>query len=129
MTDPIADMLIRIKNAQAKNHPRVFVPFSKIKLNLAKILKQEGFIDEVTKQKRGKRVNIEIALKYINGVPAIQNLRRISKPSRRYYVKKEKIPWVLQGYGIAIISTSQGLLTNKEARKKKLGGEVICEVW
>ena len=129
MTDPIADMLIRIKNAQARNNAMVVIPISKIKFALAKILEREGFINNVTEQKQNKKNNIEITLKYNEGVPVIQELKRISKSSRRFYAGKGKIPRPLQGYGIAIISTSKGLLTDAEARKKKIGGEVICEVW
>jgi small subunit ribosomal protein S8 len=129
MTDPIADMLIRIKNAQARNHAMVIIPGSKIKFALAKILEREGFINGVTEQKQDKKNNLEIILKYNEGIPAIEEIKRISKSSRRFYVGKEKIPCPLSGYGIAIISTSKGLLTDAEARRKKIGGEVICEVW
>lgn len=129
MTDPISDMLTRIRNAQAVAHQTVNVPFSKLKLNLAEILKKEGFIEEVFI--RGKKVKkiIEIKLKYEKGKPAIRELKRISKPGKRIYQGKNDLRPVRQGYGLMIISTSRGLMTNKEARKKGLGGEVICEMW
>jgi small subunit ribosomal protein S8 len=139
MTDPIADMLTRIRNAQMVKKEFVIVPFSKIKWEIAKILKKEGFIQDFSKTKKGdfrKRFykskhfpQIKIELKYSQEKTAISGLRRVSKPGRKIYAKKEQIPRVLRGLGIAIISTSRGLMTDKEARKKKLGGEVICEIW
>ncbi len=137
MTDPIADMLTRIRNALAVGKPEVVLPMSKIKLNIAKLLEKEGWIQkaEVIKgglqTKRGSRFDqLRIILKYDDqGQPAIRALKRISKPGLRIYVGKDEIPRVLNGYGIAIISTSQGLLTNKEAKQRGLGGEVLCEIW
>jgi small subunit ribosomal protein S8 len=129
MTDPIADMLTRIRNAQAVKKPEVVLPFSKIKFNIAKILEKEGYLGEVKKEKANYG-QIRIALKYDEeGQPVIRSLKRISKPGRRIYATKDKLPRVLSGMGIAIISTSQGLMTDKEARKRKVGGEVICEVY
>lgn len=129
MSDPIADMLTKIRNAQAVKKPEVILSFSKIKFNIAKILEREGWIERVGKRK-GIHDQIRIVLKYDEEKnPVIKGLKRISKPSRRIYVNKEKLPRVLSNFGIAIISTSQGLMTNKEARRRKLGGEVICEVY
>lgn len=129
MTDPIADMLIRIKNAQIVGQPVVRLPFSQLKFNLAQILEKEGFLGKI--EKKGKDIHkyIKIDLKYNNNSPAVSDVKRISKPSQRIYLKKEMIKPVKQGYGIAVISTSKGLMTNKEARKQKLGGELMCEIW
>ncbi len=130
MTDPIADMLARIRNAYRVHHKKVEVPASKIKLAIAKILKEEGYIEDYQFVQEGPQGKIEIILKYDeNKRPVIAGMRRISKPGRRVYVKKEELPKVMGGYGIAIISTSQGILTDEEARKRGIGGEVICEVW
>lgn len=133
MTDPIADMLTRIRNAQAVKKTQVVLPFSKIKLALAEILKRQGFIKEVERiaaaAKNSKLEEIRLTLKYSGKEPAISHLRRISKPGRRVYTTKEELPVVLNNFGIAIISTSQGLMTNKEAKKKNLGGELICEIY
>ncbi len=129
MVDPISDMLIRIKNAQAVSHQTVNVPFSKIKFNLAKVLEKEGLIEVITTQGRKIKKIIEIKLKYEEGQPVIKELKRISKPGQRIYLKKSQVKSVRQGYGLAIISTSQGLMTNKEAKKKGLGGEILCEIW
>ena len=130
-------MLTIIRNALAVKKEVVFVPFSKIKFEICKILQREGFIEKVEKVKRkikkGKskpKPFLEIHLKYDEEKkPAISGIERISKPGQRIYLGYRKIKPVKQGYGIAIISTSQGLMTDKEARKKKVGGEVICEVW
>ena len=136
MTDPIADMLTRIRNASAVKKYDVLVPMSKIKHEIAKILKREGYIADVAMAKKeGKRKGaqfdeLRLILKYKkSGRPHIASLKRISKPGRRVYVGKDELPKVLNNLGIAIISTSQGLMTNKEARKKGLGGEVICEIY
>ncbi len=130
MTDPITDMFNRIKNALAAKHTTVEVPFSKIKLKIAEILKKHGFVTDFKRKGRGAKKVIKILLKYNNdGVPAISNLKRISKPGRRIYKKVKEIKKVKDGYGIAIISTPKGLMTDKEARKNKLGGEVLCEIW
>ncbi len=127
--DSIADMLIRIKNAQKAGQPSVEIPFSKLKFSLAKVLEKEKFVNGV--EERGKKAagKINIVLKYSDGKPAIQDIKRISRLSQRIYVTKDKIRSVKQGYGIAVISTSQGLMTNKEAKKAGLGGEIVCEVW
>lgn len=129
MVDPIADMLNIIRNAQMAGKAEVFVPFSGIKFNIAQILEKNKFIDR--SEKKGKKTAklINIALKYDNKVPVISGLKRISKPGQRIYLSFNEIKPVRGGYGIAIISTSKGLMTNKEARKQKLGGEIICEIW
>ncbi len=129
MTDPIADMLTRIRNAQQAGHFEVEMPSSKVKFALANILKKEGYVKDISQSKKGFRINLKIGLKKIEDRYAIQGIKRISKPGQRIYVNKDKIPYVLNNYGMAIISTSSGLMTNDEARKNKLGGEVICEVW
>jgi small subunit ribosomal protein S8 len=134
--DPISDMLTIIRNGLAVQRETVKVPFSKTKFEIAKILEREGFVERVEKIKektqRGNKKPqpfIRIFLKYQNKTPAIFGLKRISKPGQRIYLPYKKIKKVKGGYGIAIISTSKGMMTDKEARKKKVGGEVICEVW
>ncbi len=129
VNDPISDMLTRIRNAQAVLHQTVSIPFSKLKMNLAEILEKEGLIGKVSTQGRKTNKTIEISLKYVKDQPAINNIRRISKPGRRVYIKKDEIRPIRQGFGMTVISTSNGLMTNKEARKKGLGGEVLCEIW
>lgn len=129
MVDPISDMLTRIRNAQAVSHQTAIIPFSKFRLRLAKVLEKEGLIESVTSQGRKTKKVIEIKLKYQKGLPAIKGLERISRPGQRIYFKKSQLKPVRQGYGLAIVSTSQGLMTDKEARKKGLGGEVLCEIW
>ena len=129
MIDPIADMLIRIKNAQAVGQPFVQVPFSLLRFNLLQILEQEGFIGKIEKKGKDAHRYFKIILKYSGSQPVINGVKRISKSSQRIYAKKDKIKPVRQGFGLAIISTSKGLMTDKEARKQKLGGEVMCEVW
>ena len=129
VTDPIADMLTRIRNAQAVTHKTVVIPFSKLKLNLAEILVKENLIKKVTPQGRKTKKVIEIELKYQKGRPVINALKRISKPGRRLYIKKNEIRLIRQGFGLSVISTSKGLMTNIEARRKGLGGEVLCEIY
>lgn len=130
MTDPIADFLTRIRNANMVMHEKVEIPASKTKQALAEILKREGFVKDYEYIEDGKQGVIRIYLKYgSNKEKVITGLKRISKPGLRVYCKKDEIPRVLGGLGIAIISTSQGIITDKEARKTGLGGEVICYVW
>ncbi len=136
MTDPIADMLTRIRNAQAVKKTTVIFPMSKIKFSIAKILEAEGLIEktEIIKAKGKKNSSasfndIKIDLKYKNGQPAISSLKKISKPGRRIYAGKDELPRVLNNLGIAIISTPSGLMTNKQAKKQGIGGEVICEIY
>lgn len=129
--DPIADMLTRIRNANALHHESVTMPSSKIKVGIAKILLEEGFITSYNEKKLDdNKKELEIVLKYgPNGEKVISGLRRISKPGLRVTCDSNHVPFVLKGLGIAIISTSKGLLTDKEARAKKVGGEVICYVY
>ncbi|MFA5175079.1 MAG: 30S ribosomal protein S8 [Patescibacteria group bacterium] len=128
MTDPVADMLTRIRNASLVHKKEAVVPYSKLKMNIAKILEREGFLDKAEEITEGL-LSILLKLKYVNGVPAIQHIERISKPGHRRYVSKDEIKSVLNGFGISIISTSKGILTNKEAKKNNIGGELICEVY
>jgi len=127
-TDPIADMLTRIRNASAVNKPEVVIPFSKIKFAIAQILEQEGYIQKVEKNDDNFG-EIVIELKYENKQPAIRSIERVSKTGRRIYVGKDKLPKVLNELGIAIVSTSKGIMTNKKAQQEGIGGEVICEVY
>lgn len=129
MTDPITDMLNQIKNAQAVGKTEVLVPLSRIKNDIAVILSQENFVGEAKKATKGKEKLLKISLKYDNGVPAMSGYKRISKPGQRIYQGFSEIKKVHGGYGISVISTSKGIMTNKEARKQKLGGEVMCQVW
>jgi len=130
ITDPIADMLTRIRNAQAVKKPEVLIPFSILKFEIAKILKHEDYVAEFEKIEEDKFPQLKIILKYNeNKAPAISNIKRISKPGRRIYVAKNKIPRVLNNLGLVIISTSQGLMTGGEAKRKGVGGEVLCEIW
>ena len=131
LTDPIADMLTRIRNGLNANHETVSVPASKMKIEIARILKQEGFIVDYTVEgETAKDKAIVIELKYgPEGQKVITGLKRISKPGLRVYARKDAVPRVLNGLGIAIISTSKGLMTDKNARANKLGGEVIAYVW
>ena len=130
MTDPIADFLTRIRNANMVMHEKVEIPASKTKIALAEILKNEGFIKDYEQIEDGKQGIIRVYLKYgPNREKVISGLKRISKPGLKVYCKKDESPKVLGGLGIAIISTSKGIMTDKEARKLGLGGEVICYVW
>lgn len=130
VTDTIADMLTRIRNANAMRYTEVTVPASKLKLELAKILKEEGYIKDYKVIKDSAQGNIVLTLKYgENKEKVITGLKRISKPGLRVYAKKEEVPQVLNGLGIAIISTSKGVMTDKEARKQGLGGEVLAYIW
>jgi len=126
MTDPIADMLNRIRNAQAVSKETVVIPFSDLKYEIAKILEKQKLVGKIEKKGRKPRKIIEIILKY----PAvISGLRRISKPGQRIYTGVKEIKPVRGGYGILIVSTPEGLMTDKEAKRKKLGGEILCEIW
>ena len=130
MTDPIADMLTRIRNANMVRHEKLEVPASKIKREIAEILKREGFIRDYEYIEDNKQGILRIFLKYgPNNERVITGLKRISKPGLRVYVKAHEVPRVLNGLGIAILSTSQGILTDKEARQKGTGGEVLAYVW
>lgn len=130
MTDPIADMLTRIRNANMVRHDTVEMPGSKIKLAIAEILKSEGFIKEYDFKKDNKQGTIRIYLKYgANREKVLSGLKRISKPGLRVYAQKDELPKVLSGLGVAIISTSQGIMSDKVARKAGVGGEVLCYIW
>jgi len=130
MTDPIADLIVRIKNAIMVSYDKVEVPSSKIKINIVKILKFEGYIRNYKIIKDSKQGIIVIYLKYNEDKSSvIKDLKRISKPSCRVYSRYKKIPRVLNGFGINIVSTSKGMLTDREARKMGIGGEIICSVW
>lgn len=143
VNDPISDLLIRIMNAQRVGHQTVKVPFSRIKFELVKILEQEKFVETIKKEGKDPKSFILINLKYLptgqaglpagrqatEDIPAIHSLKRISKPSQRIYMGKDEIKPIKKGYGLVIISTSLGLMTDKEAKKRKIGGEILCEVW
>ncbi len=130
MTDPVADMLTRIRNAMGAAHELVNIPSSKLKINLANVLKSEGYIKNLRIISDGQHRFIRVFLKFDkNGVPVIEGLKRISKPSCRVYSGYNEIPEVLNGYGVNIVSTSKGIMTDREARKRKLGGEILCSVW
>ena len=135
MTDPISDMLTRIRNAQAVKKQEIILPMSNLKFELAKILEKDGWVikTEVVKDEADTKNNfkdLKITLKYKkSGRPAISSIKRISKPGLRIYVGKDKLPRVLNNMGIAVLSTPQGLMTNKEARKKGVGGEILCEIY
>lgn len=127
--DPIADMLTKIRNAQAAKKNTVSIPFSNLKYNILKVLEKEGFIESI--KKRGKKTNkIIISLKYNkDGSPRINYLKRVSKSGRRVYMKSKNVYFPKSGYGVLLLSTQKGILTSKEAKKEKTGGEVLCEVW
>lgn len=134
MTDPISDLLTRIRNATRAGHPEVIIPFSNFKGKIAEIMKKKGFVESVSENGEGKRNFLKIILKYSQDEKGsrnsyVQGLRRVSRQGQRKYVGKSGLPVVKSGYGFAIISTSKGLMTDSEARKAGLGGEIICEVW
>lgn len=135
MTDPIADMLTRIRNAATAGHPRVEMPSSKMKVAIARILKEEGYIEgyQVIEGERPSHKVLRIRLKYVgerrHRRPVIAGLERISKPGRRVYAGVRELPWVKSGLGVAIVSTPKGVMTADRARKLGVGGEVICKVW
>lgn len=132
VTDPISDMLARIRNAAVANHEATRIPASKIKAAIGEILKREGFIADVRVEDKdgAKHSNLVVALKYgRDREVAFRGMRRVSRPGRRVYARHDHIPRVLSGLGISIISTSHGLMTDREARKNRVGGEILCEVW
>ena len=129
-TDPIADMLTRIRNANVVSHPTVELPSSKLKVALAKLLKEEGYITDYSEKVEGAFKYLTITLKYDEAnKPVISNLKRVSKPGLRNYCKAKNLPQVMGGLGIAVVSTSKGLLTDRKARKENLGGEVLCYIY
>jgi small subunit ribosomal protein S8 len=132
LTDPVADLLSRIRNASMARHELTRVPANKLKKNIALLLKAEGYVADVRQEEWGpkKHQTLTIVLKYGDDrTSAFQGIRRVSRPGRRVYVRHDQIPRVLSGLGISIISTSTGLMSDKEARRRKLGGELLCEVW
>jgi len=130
VSDPIADMLTRIRNASRARHPDVVVPASRTKRQIARILLEEGFIAEVREEQEGPRQVLRVTLKYVDGkAPVVSGLKRISKPGLRVYARKTEIPRVLGGLGLVIVSTSQGIMTGAQAHKAQLGGEVLAYVW
>ncbi|HEX7471917.1 MAG TPA: 30S ribosomal protein S8 [Candidatus Limnocylindrales bacterium] len=130
ISDPIADMLTRIRNASRARHLEVVVPASRTKREIARILKDEGFIADIREDQVGPTLTLHLTLKYVDGkAPVVSGLKRISKPGLRVYARKTDIPRVLGGLGVVIISTSQGIMTGAQARKAQLGGEVLAYVW
>jgi small subunit ribosomal protein S8 len=129
-TDPIADMLTRIRNASAARHKELTLPSSKVKREIARILAEEGFIESWTTANDGVQESLSLRLRYADGrTPVVSGLKRISKPGLRVYARKTEIPRVLGGLGLAILSTSRGVMSGAQARKQNLGGEVLCYVW
>ncbi len=135
VTDPIADMLTRIRNAVLSGHAQVAMPSSSIKIEIAKILKEEGFLDgyEVVEGEKASEKILRMKIKYVGErrerKPVITGLERVSKPGRRIYTRKQDIPWVLSGLGVAILSTPKGVMTGVRARQLNVGGEILCKVW
>lgn len=130
LSDPISDMLARIRNALGARHESMSMPSSRLKKRVAEILKQEGYISDVRESMAGSRKNLTIVLKYgPEQRSAIDGLRRVSKPGCRVYVGHDKIPYIYSGLGVAILSTSSGVMSDQDARRRRVGGEVLCEVW
>jgi small subunit ribosomal protein S8 len=129
MSDPIADMLTRIRNATRAKKPTVEIPASKMKIKIAEILRDKGFIKKFVVVKDNKQGLMKVLLKYVDGESSIQGLEKVSTPGHRKYVGSDELPKVLNGLGFSIISTSSGMMTNKECKAQKVGGEVICKVW
>lgn len=130
MTDPIADMLARIRNASLARHDRVEMPHSNLKKHLADVLKAEGFLDDVRESEGNGKKTLTLVLRYGKGrESAIDGMRRVSAPGRRVYVRHDRIPKVRSGMGISILSTSRGVMADRQAREQKVGGELLCEVW
>jgi len=130
VSDPIADMLTRVRNASRARHTEVIVPASRTKREIARILKEEGFIGDVREERDGPSQLLRLELKYVDGkVPVVSGLKRISKPGLRVYARKTDIPRVLGGLGVVIVSTSKGIMTGTQARQAELGGEILAYVW
>jgi small subunit ribosomal protein S8 len=130
VSDPIADMLTRVRNASRARHTEVLVPASRTKREIARILKEEGFIADVREEREGPTDLLRLQLKYVDGkVPVVSGLKRISKPGLRVYAQKTDIPRVLGGLGIVIVSTSKGIMTGSQAKQAQLGGEILAYVW
>jgi small subunit ribosomal protein S8 len=128
MSDPVADMLVRIRNAQTVGHTEVAMPASRLKTSIAKVLKDEGYIEDFAVRDEGVKKQLRIGLKYYAGRPVIERLERISKPGLRVYKGRDDIPRVMNGLGVAILSTSRGVMTDRKARADGVGGEVLCIV-
>lgn len=129
MTDPIADLIIQIKNSFMVGKGEIVVPYSKVKKSIAEILMNENYLESVEVVDGKPFAQIKIVLRYVGRVPAITDVKRLSKPGRRLYVGAKSIPRALGGYGITVLSTNKGIMTDKEARKQNLGGELLCQVW
>lgn len=128
MSDPVADMLTRIRNGQMAGHANVLMPSSKLKLSLAKVLNDEGFISSFSINENGGKTELSVDLKYFDGKPVIDLIKRVSRPGLRVYKNSNELPKVIGGLGIAVISTSKGIMTDHDARKAGIGGEVVCYV-
>lgn len=133
MSDPIADMLTRVRNALQREHPTVSMPSSKMKVAIAEVLKKEGYIEDFQVVEEKPQDVLLLKLKYLGGrrdrSSVITGIERVSRPGRRVYVSKQDVPWVLSGMGVAVLTTSKGILTDQEARQAGVGGEVLCQVW
>tara|TARA_Y100001970_G_scaffold165267_1_gene201953 strand:+ start:2898 stop:3293 length:396 start_codon:yes stop_codon:yes gene_type:complete len=129
LSDPIGDMIARIKNASLRNYKKVEIPSSKFKIKIADVLKNEGYIIDYKVEDNDKKVKLLIDLKYTSGNPVINSIQRVSKPGRRIFSSAESLPKVSNGLGIAIISTPKGVMTDQDARKNQVGGEIICKVF
>ena len=129
LSDPIGDMLARLKNSQMRNHKKIELPSSKFKAKIAEILKSEGYIIDYEVKTEKNKDNLHISLKYNSGSPVINSIERVSKPGRRIFSKAESLPKVNNGLGIAIVSTPKGVMTDIDARKNNIGGEIICKVF
>ena len=129
LTDPIADFLTRLRNASRSGKAEILAPYSKIKADIARILKQEGYISEFEVESTGKHPQLKVITKFVNRTPAITGLKRVSKPGLRKYVGAQEVPRVLGGLGISILSTPKGVLSGREAKKENVGGELLAYVW
>ncbi|MEI2461803.1 30S ribosomal protein S8 [Mycoplasmopsis felis] len=129
ITDPISDLVVRIKNANARKHKTVSIPYSVKKEAIIKLIENEGYVASYSVEGQGTEKKLVVTLKYKKNQPAIVGIKRVSKPGLRVYVKSEEIPSIISGYGTVIISTSKGLITGKEARKENVGGEIIAYIW
>ncbi len=129
MQDPVADLLTRVRNALMARHDEVVIPSSRLKASVARVLKEEGYVADFSVQPDDKQGLLTIKLRYVAGKPVIEGLQRVSKPSRRVYVGHDKIPQVRSGLGVNILSTPKGVLSDKAARRAKVGGEILCAVW
>ena len=129
LSDPIGDMLARLKNSQMRNHKKIELPSSKFKMKIAEILKSEGYIIDYEVKSEHNKSNLQISLKYSSGNPVISSIERVSKPGRRIFSSADSLPKINNGLGIAIVSTPKGVMTDIDARKQKIGGEIICKVF